>query len=741
MKILLAANAPWASTAYGQQGASLARRLRDDGHKVVYYCNFGLSGGVQEWEGIMCLPTGEGGYVDPIIKGHIRYTQPDLLLSFHDLWPLAKTDIPAFIRGEHIPWAAWFPIDALPPSHDNMKVLTQVDYPITLANFAEEALKEHGFTTTVIPHGIEKHFGFTANGRREFRRHLQVPQDAFLFGSVGRNAYFPGRKGFDRLMRAFTEMPEDCYLYIHATTNSEHGSVALPQIAEFYGIQDRVMFADDYNGVMGYSAVGMNSLYSALDCYVQPTLGEGFGIPVIEAQACGVVVIATDCTSMPELLCPEASQLVAPATELFVPDLSHRALIDIPKLVDAMREIYDIKQSDPNGFTAMKGRVGLWANGWDWDTIYADHWRPLLATIEKEIAKAPPRDWHRGGGLVFEHEGRMRKQDSTLRSPAVKKELDVLETLAHPNIIPVLDSGQAEDGTWWFDMPKLRPLRDFDPASLPGAAILAGVRAGLEYLHERGIAHRDVCPENIVLGDNLEPYLIDFEWAHPCDGEIGTDCVDFEPWACLGKAVSVVQYGVAERGYHALMQHLRGIDLSEKTHGYKGVPYQQIDGVGERDCQIRWDIMKPDVADKSVLDVGCNLGWFVGKSLDEGAESALGVDNDRAVIESARALDSGGEFLCLDIEKQEHPLHDGDGISTFGRHFNIAFCLSTLQHIKNPDAVLRDLTQIADEIYIEVPSRFVTDYMASVLSNGELLGESERGRPIYRVKVREMVPA
>jgi glycosyltransferase involved in cell wall biosynthesis len=41
---------------------------------------------------------------------------------------------------------------------------------------------------------------------------------------------------------------------------------------------------------------------NSLDVFVFPTLGEGFGLPVCEAMACGVPVVASNVTTMPELV-------------------------------------------------------------------------------------------------------------------------------------------------------------------------------------------------------------------------------------------------------------------------------------------------------------------------------------------------------------------------------------------------------------------------------------------------------
>ena len=88
---------------------------------------------------------------------------------------------------------------------------------------------------------------------------------------------------------------------------------------------------------------------------------------------------------MPELVAPNSSMLIPGATEMFVPDPAHRVLIDIDKLAEAMKDIHKIKTEDANGFLAMKGTAGLWANGWDWDRIWVEEWTPLW--IIKKISR------------------------------------------------------------------------------------------------------------------------------------------------------------------------------------------------------------------------------------------------------------------------------------------------------------------------------------------------------------------
>ncbi len=61
-------------------------------------------------------------------------------------------------------------------------------------------------------------------------------------------------------------------------------------------LEDRVVFAGyvpDYD---------LPALYNAADLFVFPSLYEGFGLPIVEAQACGLPVISSNTSSMPEIV-------------------------------------------------------------------------------------------------------------------------------------------------------------------------------------------------------------------------------------------------------------------------------------------------------------------------------------------------------------------------------------------------------------------------------------------------------
>src|SRR5256885_751818 len=97
-----------------------------------------------------------------------------------------------------------------------------------------------------------------------------------------------------------------------------------------------------------------------------------------------------------------------------------------------------------------------------------------------------------------------------------RREADAVAKLDHPNILPIYEVGENEDGLPSFSMKfaaggslvDAGPALRNDPRRI--VSLMAKVARAVQYAHEQGILHRDLKPGNILLDGHGEPMVSDF---------------------------------------------------------------------------------------------------------------------------------------------------------------------------------------------------------------------------------------
>ena len=294
MRILFMANAPWCGTGYGIQGSHLVPRLQAQGHKLAYFAFYGLKGGVLKVGDTPIFPPGLDPWGADILEAHMDAFKADALITLLDVWVTDHFGRMAEKNGWA--WLPWFPIDQTPAPELVLERLEGCTKAVVYSHFAKKEMAETEFADLVryVPHGVNRKI-FKPGSQREARERLGLDQDRFIVGMVAANKGYPDRKAFAPQFLAFSELRKkhpEALLYLHTVITTAHGGLNLLKLAERCGIpEDAIAYCDQYQRTIGMPAKAIADTYRAIDVLTSASLGEGFGLPIIEAQACGTPVV------------------------------------------------------------------------------------------------------------------------------------------------------------------------------------------------------------------------------------------------------------------------------------------------------------------------------------------------------------------------------------------------------------------------------------------------------------------
>lgn len=382
-------NAPWAPTGYGTQTKQVVSRMIADGHDIAVAANYGLEATQTNIDGIEVFPKGMDSYSNDVVYPYFvdwKRQHPDgkpYVFTLYDCWVFQGA------KWDEMPVVSWVPIDHTPvPPRVAQFLIKDNVRPVAMSKFGVDQLNRAGIDCDYIPHAIDTDLMkptanyYTGAGARTGRQIINVPRDAFVVGIVNANkGTAPVRKAFAEQLLAFSIFAADkpdAVLYLHTERFGSYGGIAIDPIINAVGLRpEQYQFVNQYQNMIGIPDEAMAVIYSALNVLLAPTLGEGFGITVIEAQSCGVPVIVSDFSAQPELV---GDGWKIPGQPLW--DAAQQAWFQIPNIqsiVNALSEAYERK----NEKTSQDARKFI-VNNYNADTVYNEMWRPLLNDLVKD---------------------------------------------------------------------------------------------------------------------------------------------------------------------------------------------------------------------------------------------------------------------------------------------------------------------------------------------------------------------
>lgn len=317
------------------------------------------------------------------IRYYVQQHAIDAVITLVDIWRFT----PEVWR--EVPFYPWVPIDQHPiPPHVHSP-LKAARIPIAMAKFGRDEMITAGYKPLYVPLAFDPEIFHprTDSERGATRRALGIGDDTFLVSFVGVNDSTPNRKGIPEMLMAWKlfhlEHP-DSVLYLHTLVHgnldmNSIGGVKIDDLVASLAIPGNSIRLCDQNrykaGTIEQSEVA--NVMAAADVQILLSRGEGFGCPLLEAQACGTPVITTRFAAQRELVF--AGWHVDYESEWGW----QGAVLSKAGVMDAVEKLTFAYEQRGNMGLRKVAEAG--AQGYAIDTVMRDYMRPVLDRIAEDV--------------------------------------------------------------------------------------------------------------------------------------------------------------------------------------------------------------------------------------------------------------------------------------------------------------------------------------------------------------------
>ncbi|RLI46533.1 hypothetical protein DRO69_02815 [Candidatus Bathyarchaeota archaeon] len=302
MRIAWISPSPLLPTGLGKVTNYLTQGLAKRGFRV-FIGNPQYAGQPLEINSVIHYPIVESNH----IPRFLRAVKPDVVVVYASHWVPPYNRIAEICQKLNLRTLFYVTVEFSSLSVHFIRPLIGVNFIATPSQYGKKVMVEHGIPEDrilVVPHGVDTRIF------RPFEARFEGFDDFFIYGMVARNNL---RKEFPVVIRAFAQLPdevkESSLLYLHTSPVEENitltGSVRgwnINILTAKYGLIGKVLLPSDADKWWGVPEHELAQIYNALDVYCHASSGEGFGLPVLEAMACGKPVIASNNTAIPEIV-------------------------------------------------------------------------------------------------------------------------------------------------------------------------------------------------------------------------------------------------------------------------------------------------------------------------------------------------------------------------------------------------------------------------------------------------------
>lgn len=349
--------------------------------------------------------------------------RPDVVIDVRDYWMSHYQALSPLRKYFH--WILMPTVDSEPQQDEWIDTFLNADAIFTYSDWGAEVLKKQSsghinYINTASP-GVNLSIFKRLTDKTTIKQNLGIPQDSIIIGSVMRNQkrklipelLYSFRKVLDTLEKTNYDLGKRLYLYLH--TSYPDAGWDIPELLKETRLSNKVLFTYYCHRcghveshtfshpvticrncfentcklpsvALGVTDIALANIYNVFDLYVQYAICEGFGMPQVEAAACGIPIATINYSAMCDIINKLNAYKINIQTKF--KELETKALRIYPNNNDLINHIiYFLSLNDVDKEKKKEETRNLAVKYYNWDSI-AKIWENYLDKLDESKYRA-----------------------------------------------------------------------------------------------------------------------------------------------------------------------------------------------------------------------------------------------------------------------------------------------------------------------------------------------------------------